>query len=317
MSNASGKTWLVTGGAGFIGSHLVDALLARGDRVRVLDDLSTGRHLSPAAEFVRGSVTDPVAVAAAIAGVAGVFHLAAIASVARCADDWAATHAINQGGTVQVLEAARNAGGVPVVYASSAAVYGPSPAPVARESDRAAPCSPYGCDKLGSESHASVATNLFGVPSVGLRFFNVYGPRQNGSSPYSGVISIFAERLRRGEPLLLNGGGAQTRDFVFVSDVVAVLGAAMERVRHLPPVLNVCTGESVTVHRVASLLAQLSNRAPRFETVPVKPGDILHSRGDPALLRENLGVAPKISINEGLRLLLGSGRAVGPEARVA
>ena len=315
--NANGRIWLVTGGAGFIGSHLVDALIARGDRVRVLDDLSTGRHrhLSPAVELVRGSVADAPSVLAAMRSVAGVFHLAAVASVARCTAQWGEAHAINQSGTVHVLEAARACGAVPVVYASSAAVYGSGPDAVARESDRPAPCSPYGCDKLGSELHAGVARTLFDVPTVGLRFFNVYGPRQDGASPYSGVISVFANRLRRGEPLVLNGGGGQTRDFVYVADVVHALLAAMARLPALPPVINVCTGRAVSVRSVASCLAALFGRAPQFETGAARPGDILHSSGDPALLRAALGIECRVMIGDGLGTLIGT--KAGREARVA
>ncbi len=317
--NAHHPLWLVTGGAGFIGSHLVDALIARGDRVRVLDDLSTGRlrHLAPTTEFVRGSVADAQAVRAAMHGVAGVFHLAAVASVARCAEQWGETHAVNQSGTVHVLEAARACGSVPVVYASSAAVYGSLPEVIARETDVPAPCSPYGCDKLGSELHAGVARTLFGIPTVGLRFFNVYGPRQDGASPYSGVISIFANRLRRGDPLVLNGGGNQTRDFVYVADVVSALLVAMARLPALPPVINVCTGYAVSIGSVASCLAALFGRAAQFETGPARLGDVLHSSGDPTLLRAVLGVECCVMIGDGLEALLETGSTSGREARVA
>lgn len=313
------NTWLVTGGAGFIGSHLADALLARGDRVRVLDDLSTGRprNLAPAVELVRGSVTDATTVRVAMQGVAGVFHLAAVASVARCTEQWTEAHAINQSGTVRVLEAARACGALRVVYASSAAVYGAGSDAVAREGDRPAPCSPYGCDKLGSELHAGVARTLFGVPTVGLRFFNVYGPRQDGASPYSGVISIFANRLRHGETLVLNGGGGQTRDFVYVGDVVHALLAAMTRLPALPPVINVCTGRAVSVRSVATCLAALFGRPAQFETGAARPGDILHSVGDPALLRAALGIECRVMIGDGLGHVLGTDSETAREAKVA
>ena len=317
--NLQDPTWLVTGGAGFVGSHLVDALIARGNRVRVLDDLSTGkaRNLSPAAELVRGSVADPAAVRAAMRDVAGVFHLAAVASVTRCTEHWAEAHAINQSGTVHVLEAARDRGALPVVYASSAAVYGTRPEAIARETDAPAPCSPYGCDKLGSELHAGVARTLFGVPAVGLRFFNVYGPRQDGASPYAGVISTFANRLRRGERLVLHGGGAQTRDFVYVADVVRALLAAMAQASDLPPVINVCTGRAVSVRTVATCLASLSGRALQFETGPDRAGDIRHSCGDPALLRAALGIECRVAVGDGLEALLRTGFALGEKAKVA
>ena len=297
--------YLVTGGAGFIGSHLVDGLLARGDQVRVLDDLSSGkrRNLSPAAELVIGSVADRTQVRAAMAGVDGVFHLAAVASVVRCAEAWGETHAVNQSGSVHVLEAARDEGGVPVVYASSAAVYGQRPATIARESDPLAPCSPYGCDKLGSELQAGVARDLFGVPAVGLRFFNVYGPRQDGTSPYSGVISIFAKRLQSGEPLLLHGGGLQTRDFTFVTDVVQALLAAMQSLPDLPAAINVCTGRATSVRDVAHHLARSLGRAPDFTETGARVGDIVHSCGDPSLLESALRLSCGTTIERGLERL--------------
>ena len=221
--------FLVTGGAGFIGSHLGDALLAAGHSVRVLDDLSTGRRgqVDPRCDFVQGDVVDPQVVRAAMAGVAGCFHLAAIASVARGNEDWRGTHLVNQTGTVTVLDAARAAGSVPVVYASSAAVYGNLGDAVAHEDVRPAPLTAYGADKLGSELHAAVALQVHGVPSVGLRFFNVYGPRQDPHSPYSGVISIFAALVAGEGTVTVHGDGEQVRDFVYVGDVVAHLMASM------------------------------------------------------------------------------------------
>ncbi len=176
--------YLVTGGAGFIGSHLVESLLAEGHVARVLDDLSTGQreNLPPAAELILGDVADPATTSAAMAGMDGCFHLAAIASVARAAEDWPGTHRVNLGGTVAVLDAAR-ARRVPVVFASSAAVYGDCADRPLTEAAPTHPLSAYGADKLGSELHAAVATGVFGVPTVGLRFFNVFGPRQDPDSP--------------------------------------------------------------------------------------------------------------------------------------
>lgn len=297
------SSWLVTGGAGFIGSHLVDALLARGDRVRVLDDLSSGHrgNLPPAAELVVGSVTDAALVRRSIDGVDGVFHLAAIASVVRCTEDWPGAHAVNQTGTVTVLDGARRAGGVPVVYASSAAVYGDAPGDPVRETDPTAPCSAYGCDKLGGELHAQVARRTFGVPTLGLRFFNVYGPRQDGSSPYSGVISVFRSRLAAGQPLVLNGDGEQLRDFVHVADVVAALLAGMRRLPDLPPVLNVCSGSATSIRELALMLGEALGVTPLLRTGPDRSGDIRRSRGDPGLMIASLGVQCGTGIRDGLR----------------
>ena len=221
-------TILVTGGCGFIGSHLCGALRARGDTVRVLDDLSTGSaaNLAPGAKLLLGDVNQPLALREAMAGVDACFHLAAIASVERGVTEWLATHRTNLSATIAVMDAARVAG-VPVVYASSAAVYGQQAALPLDETARPAPLSAYGADKLGCEQHAKVAGHVHGLPTMGLRFFNVFGPRQDPSSPYSGVISIFCDRLRQGLPVRLYGDGGQTRDFIYVGDVVAALLQAL------------------------------------------------------------------------------------------
>jgi UDP-glucose 4-epimerase len=303
------QRFLITGGAGFIGSHLADALLDAGAAVRVLDDLSTGRreNLDPRCELLVGDVADPDAVRAAFAGMDGCFHLAAIASVARGNEDWRGTHRINQTGTVTVLEAARDAGRCPVVYASSAAVYGDLAGAVARETSPCVPLTAYGADKLGSELHARVARHVHGVPTLGLRFFNVYGPRQDPASPYSGVVSIFAARLARGEALTMHGDGRQTRDFVFVADVIAHLRTAMARLaaQGSADVFNVCTGRATSLLDLAQVLGALLGRTPRIEHGPARPGDIRHSLGDPAAARAALGVAAETRIEAGLGATLG------------
>ena len=293
--------YLVTGGCGFIGSHLTDALIAAGHAVRVLDDLSTGTldNLSRGAELIRGSVADPALVGAAMEGVDSCFHLAAIASVVRCEQDWAGTHAINQGGAIAVLQAAR-ARRLPVVYASSAAVYG-NDAPVpARETSPVAPISAYGADKRGCELHAAAGTASFGIPTLGLRLFNVYGPRQDGASPYSGVISTFCERLARGLPLVIWGDGLQTRDFVYVADVVTAMIAGMARLPDTPRVVNVCTGRAISVLELAREVAGLLRVRPVIEHRPARAGDIAASCGDPALLLGALGVTAGTDLAKGL-----------------
>jgi UDP-glucose 4-epimerase len=294
--------YLVTGGCGFIGSHLTDALVAAGHRVRVLDDLSTGRleNLSPGAELIRGSVATPGLVRGAMEGMDGCFHLAAIASVVRCEQDWAGTHATNLGGLIAVLEAAR-ARKLPVVYASSAAVYGDAAPVPAHERSPVAPISAYGADKRGCELHAGAGTASFGIPTLGLRLFNVYGPRQDGASPYSGVISAFCDRLSQGLPITIWGDGQQTRDFVYVGDVVTAMLTGMARLPDTPLVINVCTGRAISVLELARVIGGLCGVRPVIDHRPARAGDIAASRGDPALLQSALGVVAATTLAEGLR----------------
>ena len=302
---------LVTGGAGFIGSHLCDALLARGTRVRVLDDLSSGRrdNLPDGIELIVGDVADPAAARTALEGMDGCFHLAAIASVQRAAEDWLGTNRVNLVGTIALLDAAR-ARRLPVVYASSAAVYGNCPIQPIGEDAPTRPLSAYGADKLGCELHAAVATGVHGVPTTGLRFFNVFGPRQDPTSPYSGVISIFAAQLRRGTAVSVFGDGGQTRDFVFVADVVAALLAAMARLRaggavaNQADVFNVCTGQATSVLGLARTIAELCGLTPELRHGPAREGDIRHSVGNPAAARVGLGFVAETSLRAGLAQVL-------------
>jgi UDP-glucose 4-epimerase len=302
--------FLVTGGAGFIGSHLVEALVAAGHQPRVLDDLSTGRrdNLAAGIELIQGCITDPATVARAMADVDGVYHLAAIASVARSNEAWLATHRVNQGGTVTVLEAARH-GRLPVVHASSAAVYGAATELPLAETALTVPLTAYGADKLGGELHGRVAALVHGVPTASLRFFNVYGPRQLPGSPYSGVISIFVDRVRRSLPLEVHGDGSQTRDFIYVDDVVAALLAAMERASGRANVAealvcNVCTGVATSVLTLAErVMAAARQRVPVRHSV-ARAGDIPASVGDPSHAHELLRFSATTPLERGLERLL-------------
>ncbi len=298
--------YLVTGGCGFIGSHLADALIARGHRVRILDDLSTGKRANaPAkAEVVVGDVADGAAVRGAMEGADGCFHLAAIASVPKSVESWWPTHRVNLGGTINVLEAAHAAGGTPIVYASSAAVYGDNPELPLAESAGLIPRSPYGADKAASELQAHAAFAVRGQPSTGLRFFNVFGPRQDPASPYSGVISIFAERLLAGQPLTIFGDGEQSRDFVYVGDVVAALLLGMERQDKSARVFNVARGEAVTLLRLVAALERVAGRKATLRHAPPRAGDVRRSLGDVRRIRESLGFAAKVGLEEGLASLL-------------
>ena len=305
--------YVVTGGAGFIGSHLVDALLARGDSVRVVDDLSTGKrtNLDPRATLLQGDICDAALLARALDGAAGCFHLAAVASVARANEDWVGTHRVNLTGTITVLDACR-AGHLPVVYASSAAVYGDVGDAIADESMPCAPMTAYGADKLGSEQHARVGWGVHGVASFGMRFFNVYGPRQDPASPYSGVISIFAARVLAGQPVCVHGDGGQTRDFVFVSDVVAHLLAAMAHAARHPGAFigNVCTGRETSVATLAETLGAVCGLPARVERGPARPGDIRRSVGSATRISALLGLSAGVMLADGLGKL--AEQAPGP-----
>lgn len=302
-------SYLVTGGCGFIGSHLTEALINRGDKVIVLDDLSTGsvRNLPPSAALQRGDVADPEAVLAAMNETDGCFHLAAIASVERSTHDWFRTHRTNLSGTVAILDAARQLGRrkpIPIVYASSAAIYGDSASLPIQENTRPQPSSAYGADKYGSELHASVAWKVHNVPSIGLRFFNVYGPRQDPGSPYSGVISIFCDRLRRKNAIEIFGDGSQTRDFVFVKDVVVALLAAMSKASDSAEVFNVCSAAPTSVLQLAHSIAFLCDCEPLINFRPPRIGEITHSYGDRRLSQARLDLPDPIDLRSGLAATL-------------
>lgn len=298
--------FLVTGGCGFIGSHLSAALAGQGHAVRVLDDLSTGSlaNLVPGAELVQGDVADAALVRQAMQGVDACFHLAAIASVERGVHDWLGTHRANLTGAIAVFDAARNSrpngAAVPVVYASSAAVYGDVSMLPITEDAPTRPLSAYGADKLGCELHARVGGATHGLPTLGLRFFNVYGPRQDPRSPYSGVISIFCDRMAREEPVTVFGDGGQTRDFVHVSDVVAALLAGLGAASDEAPVLNVCTGRQTSVLELAETVAAACGVRADIRRGPPRSGEIRHSLGSAARAEAVLGVAARTTLLAGL-----------------
>lgn len=308
--------YLVTGGAGFIGSHLIEALLAAGHRISVLDDLSTGKreHVPAGVEFVQGDAADFSLLPALVAKADGVFHLAAIASVQQSIAHWRETSRINQFATIAVLEAIaqRKGGVIPFVYASSAAVYGNPDAhylPIA-ESTPTVPLTPYGADKLGSELHARLARSTFGIPTLGLRFFNVYGERQDPASPYSGVISIFASRIAAAQGVSIFGDGQHSRDFIYVKDVVTRLLGAMALLERgeMPEAhaLNVCRGEATTIAELAHTLARLLRQEAHITYAPAREGDIVHSRGDASLCDALLKCAAPLPLEDGLARMLGT-----------
>lgn len=303
--------YLVTGGCGFIGSHLVDALVAAGHGVRILDDLSTGKraNVPDIDDIVIGDVSDAGVVAEAMQGMDGCFHLAAIASVQRSNEEWALTHRVNLTGAVNVFDAARTAnpaGPIPVVYASSAAVYGDNPAVPLGEDAEKRPLTAYGADKLGCEQHARVAGNVHGVPTTGFRFFNIYGPRQDPGSPYSGVISIFADRLASGETATIFGDGGQRRDFVYVGDCVRFVMAGMERATTESDVFNVCTGAPSSLHDLIAALSEAGGRDLNVEHGPARVGDIRDSFGDETRATAAFGIRATTPLRDGLAKTLAS-----------
>lgn len=302
-------SYLVTGGCGFIGSHLCEALVRDGASVRVLDDLSSGSldNLPVGVKFIHGDVADAAAVASAMHGVDGCFHLAAVASVERSRQDWLGAHRTNLTGTVTVFDAARQTGrrrSLPVVYASSAAVYGDCKNLPIREDVEKRPGSAYAADKYGCELHAKIASELHGVPAIGLRFFNVYGPRQDPRSPYSGVISIFCDRLSKGRPIDVFGDGLQTRDFIYVEDVVTALLRAMRRRPAPPSVFNICSGRQTSILELAETIGALCGRRPDIRRLPRRAGEIVHSLGDCSAAHRQLGLPAPIGLAAGLAATL-------------
>jgi UDP-glucose 4-epimerase len=300
--------YLVTGGCGFIGSHLVDRLLEKGHHVRVLDDLSSGskENLSSQAELITGDVRDDALMQKTVEGIDGCFHLAAIASVPLSQERWKETHSVNVGGTITLFEAARKTGRfIPIVYASSAAVYGNSGQPPLNERSVPVPLTPYGADKLSCELHAHAGFHSHGLASIGLRFFNVYGPRQNPSSPYSGVISIFFDRCKTNTPITIFGDGGQVRDFVYIHDVVDTMMTSMQTLKPgTLHVLNVCTGRPVSILQLVDTVAWVTKTTVERQFKPARPGDIRVSIGDPQQLRNILGVVPGISLEQGLKRMV-------------
>jgi UDP-glucose 4-epimerase len=309
---------LVTGGAGFIGSHLVEALTAAGRTVRVLDNFSTGQrgnlaHVRPAPEVVEGSVADAAAVERAVAGSGLVFHLAALASVQLSVEDPAATHRVCATGTLRVLDAARRAGVRRVVYAGSASAYGVPPREIQSESDPLCPLSPYAAAKLAGEQYAQAFAATYGLETVVVRFFNIFGPRQRADSPYSGVIALFADALLQDRPVTVHGDGLQSRDFTHVADAVQALRKAAATPGVAGRVYNVGTGRSVTVLDLVAVLNRLLGKDCRPRRGEPRPGDVRHSRADISRARAELGYEPTVSFEEGLAETLRWYRAVaGP-----
>ncbi len=297
---------LVTGGAGFIGSNLVRRLVAAGARVRVFDNLSSGRLENLAGveddiEFVRGDLRDAAAVRAALRGIRHVFHAGALASVQASVDDPATTHAVNVTGTLNVLLAARDAGAERVVFSSSASVYGDTPAMPQREDLRPAPLSGYALSKLAGEHYGQVFHGLYGLKFFALRYFNVFGPRQDPASHYAAVIPLFLRAYLAGRQPVIYGDGEQTRDFTFVEDVVsanlACLAAPDEAAG---AVYNIAYGDRISVNDLARQIARLAGQPFAPVYAPARAGDIRESQADAARARRLLGWRPEHDFPAGL-----------------
>ncbi len=317
----AGELVLVTGGAGFIGSHLVDALVARGARVRVLDNLATGHrenlaHLDGRIEVVEADIRHAAACRAACDGAAVVFHQAALGSVPRSMKDPSTSIAVNVSGTANVFAGARDAGARRVVYASSSSVYGDSPRLPKREGEEGRPLSPYALSKVVDEELAANFARCYGMELVGLRYFNVYGPRQDPDGPYAAVIPRFFKAYLNGEPPVIYGDGTQSRDFTYVTDAVeANLLAAGAPSSACGRAYNVAGGRQTSVNDLARAVREAAGGGPEPRKEAPRPGDVLHSSADISLSERELGYRPRVGLAEGLSSALAHYRSLARAER--
>jgi nucleoside-diphosphate-sugar epimerase len=301
---------LVTGGAGFIGSHIAAALIERGARVRVIDDLSTGHRENVAeiggdVDFIQASLTDQKAVSRALQDVELVFHQAAIPSVPRSVAMPTETHEASVNATFSLLLAARDKKVRRLVYAASSSAYGDQPELPKREDMRPDPLSPYAVAKLVGEYYCQVFSRVYGLETVSLRYFNVFGPRQDPGSQYSGVISRFMDALLNGKQPVIYGDGEQSRDFTYISNVVDANLRAAESGSAVGQVINIANGERVTINQVFEMVKKLTGRTDvQAEYAPARTGDVRDSLADLNLARSLLGYSPRVGLEEGLRLTI-------------
>jgi nucleoside-diphosphate-sugar epimerase len=298
--------YLVTGGSGFIGSHIVDELLRRGQRVRILDNLSTGQkenivHVEDEVEFCKMDIRELVQIRPAFSGVDYVIHLAALPSVPRSVSDPLTSNAVNIDGTLHVLLAARDAGVKRVVFAASSSAYGDNPVLPRIETHMPRPLSPYAVTKLTGEYYCRVFTQLYGLEAVALRYFNIFGPRQNPDSPYTGVLSLFIAAYIRGATPTIFGDGGQSRDFTYVANAVQATLLACTAPEAPGQAINVGVGDSFTLNRTIELLNQIFGRQVVPNYAPPREGDVRESLADISLARRLLGYKPAFRYEEGLR----------------
>ena len=300
--------YLVTGGAGFIGSHLAAELVDRGERVRIVDNLSTGKRRNldvvPDGEFVEGDLADRAVAERAVAGVDYVLHQAAIPSVPRSIQDPITSNRSNIDATLNVLVAARDAGVKRLVYAGSSSAYGDTPTLPKREDMPTSPLSPYALQKLVGEQYCQMFTRLYGFETVTIRYFNVFGPRQDPSSPYSGVISLFISALVDGRQPTIYGDGEQTRDFTYVANVVDGVLRACEAPGAAGETINVATGGRISLNDLFAELRALTGSAIEPAYAQPRAGDVKHSQADIWKAKRILGYEPGVTLKEGLRRTL-------------
>jgi UDP-glucose 4-epimerase len=297
---------LVTGGAGFIGSHLIDHLIFQGHEVVALDDFATGLALNLAehrgqVQLIEGSVADPAVLEKALKGVKIVFHLAAIASVQASVENPLKTHEVGTTGTLLLLDRAVKAGVRRLVFAGSSSAYGRPAEEIQTETTPLEPLSPYAASKLAGEMYCKAFSHSFTLETVILRFFNVFGPRQRPDSPYSGVIALFAKALKDSKAPTIFGDGLQTRDFVFVSDVVRCLYLASQKPGISGDVFHVGTGQSTNLWQLLEVLNRVLGSAIEAKTGPARAGDVRHSCANIEKTRQMLGWAPTVSFEDGIR----------------
>ncbi len=310
-------SYLVTGGAGFIGSHLAEQLLTRGHRVRIVDNLSTGNPTNlasvPGAEFIEGDLADLTVAARAVADMDYVLHQAAIPSVPRSVKDPVTSNRANITATLNVLTAARDAGVKRLVYAGSSSAYGNTETLPKREDMLARPLSPYALQKLVGEQYCQMFTQLYGFPTVTIRYFNVFGPRQDPSSAYSGVISLFAAALLSGRRPSIHGDGEQTRDFTYVANVVDGVLRACEAPDAVGEVINVATGRRISLNELLHVMNRLNGTQIQPTYQAPRAGDVHDSQADVSKAGSLLGYTPLVSLTDGLRLTLDWYRAARHE----
>lgn len=306
---------LVTGGAGFIGSHLVEQLVKTGWNVRVLDNLATGKAnnlktLAPHIDFIQGTINDFSVLKPAIAGCDVVFHLAALPSVARSLVDPMTTHEVCATGTLSVLDAARQMGVRRVIYAASSSAYGGTPGAIRSESDPLSPLSPYASSKLSGELYCQSFTTVYGLETVRLRFFNVFGPRQDARSPYTGVIALFIAAMLAGKRPNVQGDGLQSRDFTYVDNAVQALLRAADAPGAVGNVYNIGNGQTTTILQLVEQLNSIlgTNLTPNHG--PPRAGDVRHSQADITAARTDLAYEPMVTFAEGLRRTVDAQRAL-------